>query len=399
MVARKPKPRIARPAVTGSKPGPLPDFVAPSLALRGEAAPIGDAWLHEIKFDGYRLEARIDNGKVKLLTRNRVDWTKRFTAVAKALATLQVETALIDGEVVVEGDDGVTTFSELVADLKDGVSDRMIYYAFDILHLNGVDLRGAALVDRRDVLANVLKGRRNGRVRLSEYLTGDGALVLDKACELGLEGIISKRVDKTYRSGRSGDWIKSTCQLTDEFVIGGYLNSAPYDDAVGALALGAYERGRLVYVGRVGTGFNRRTASEVWQALQPMRTAASPFSGKLDGKQRRGVRWVRPELVAQVQYRAWTGDRILRHASFKGLREDKPARMIRPPRSRNLSVEPFPFSGVCHPACLATGGSVACWPRPKRVRFPSAAGEWAGSSAASTGPVPRSAPPSAGRRA
>jgi bifunctional non-homologous end joining protein LigD len=334
MTGRKVKRRVVGPVVPGSKPGPLPDFVAPCLALRMDEAPSGDTWLHEIKFDGYRLQARIENGEVKCLTRNRLDWTKRFTAVAKALAALQVETALIDGEVVVEGDDGVTSFSELVGDLKDGVSDRMVYYAFDILHLDGVDLRGAALIDRRDILAKVLKGRRNGKVRLSEHLTGDGAMVMAKACELGLEGIISKRADKPYRSGRSGDWIKSTCQMTDEFVIGGYLDSAAYDDAVGALALGAYERGRLVYVGRVGTGFNRQTAGEVWRALQPMRTAASPFSGKLDAKQRRAVRWVRPELVAQVQYRAWTGDGLLRHASFKGLREDKAARTIRRPRSR-----------------------------------------------------------------
>lgn len=331
MVASTPKRRITRPAVTGSKPGLLPNFIAPSLALRADEAPGGDAWLHEIKFDGYRLQARIEKGKVKLLTRNRLDWTKRFATVAKALATLAVESALIDGEVVVEGDDGVTSFSALVADLKNGMSDRTVYYAFDILHLDGFDLRGAALVDRRDVLAKVLKGHRIGRVRLSEHLTGDGGMVMAKACELGLEGIISKRADKPYRSGRSGDWIKSACQLTDEFVIGGYLDSAPHEDAVGALALGAYERGQLIYVGRVGTGFNRQIGRQVWQALQPMRTASSPFSGKLDAKQRRGVRWVQPGLVAQVRYRAWTADGILRHASFKGLREDKLARTIRPP--------------------------------------------------------------------
>jgi bifunctional non-homologous end joining protein LigD len=180
----------------------------------------------------------------------------------------------------------------------------------------------------------VLKGHRNGKVRFSEHVAGDGSLVMDKACELGLEGIISKRADRPYRSGRSGDWVKSTCQLMDEFVIGGYLDSAAYSDAVGALALGAYQRGRLVYVGRVGTGFNRRTAADVWQAAQPLRTAASPFADKLDRKQHRGVRWVRPELVAQVQYRARTADGILRHASFKGLREDKPARTIRRPSAK-----------------------------------------------------------------
>ena len=332
MAAIKTKHRMVKAAVPGSNLGALPDFVAPSLALRLDDAPSGEAWLHEVKFDGYRLEARIENGKVTLLTRNRLEWTNRFAAVAKALATLGVETALLDGEVVVEDADGGTTFSDLVADLKAGRSDRMVYYAFDLLHLNGVDLRGAALVDRKAVLAQVLKRRRDGKVRFSEHVAGEGELVMDKACELGLEGIISKRADKPYRSGRSGDWIKTTCHLTDEFVIGGYLDSNAYSEAVGALALGAYERGRLVYVGRVGTGFNRRTANEVWQAAQPLRTASSPFVGKLDATQRRGVCWIRPELVAQVQYRAWTGDGILRHASFKGLREDKPARTIRRPR-------------------------------------------------------------------
>lgn len=326
------KRKSVKHAVVGSEPGPLPQFVPPSLALRSEDARSGDVWLHEIKFDGYRLEARIENGKVTLLTRNKQDWTHRFAAVAEALATLKVETALLDGEVVVQGEDGVTSFSELVADLKEGHSGRMIYYAFDLLYLNGVDLRGATLVDRKAVLARALKGRRDGKVRFSEHFTGDGSLVLDKACALGLEGIISKRADKPYRSGRIGDWIKSTCQLTDEFVIGGYLDSAVNANAVGALALGAYRRGRLIYVGRVGTGFSRRTGSEVWKVAQSARTGASPFADEIDALQRRGVHWLRPELVAQVQYRAWTADGMLRHASFKGLRDDKPARSIRHPR-------------------------------------------------------------------
>jgi bifunctional non-homologous end joining protein LigD len=334
VASRGPKRNITKPAVPGSKLGPLPGFVAPSLALRADEAPSGEAWLHEIKFDGYRLEARVENGQVTLLTRNRIDWTARFEAVAEALATLKVETALLDGEIVVEDEDGLSSFSELVADLKAGRSSRMVYYAFDILHLDGIDLRGAALIDRKAVLARLLKGRRGGKVRLSGHVEGDGDVVMDKACELGLEGIISKRADKPYRSGRSCDWIKSACELSDEFVIGGYLDSSVYPEEVGALALGAYDRGRLVYVGRVGTGFTRRTASDVWRAAQPLRTSSSPFVDGLDAKQRRGVRWLRPELVAQVQYRAWTGDGILRHASFKGLREDKPVRMIRRPRAK-----------------------------------------------------------------
>lgn len=334
MAGAKPKHRIAKVAVARGRSGPLPEFVPPSLASRADSAPSGDVWVHEVKFDGYRLEARIDNGAVTLLTRNRQNWTGRFAAVARALAKLKVDTALIDGEIVVEGEDGMTSFSALVADLKAGTSDRMVYYAFDVLYLDGVDLRGAPLLDRKTILQKLLKGHRNGTVRFSDHVTGDGGLVLDKACELGLEGIISKRADKPYRSGRSNDWLKSTCQMTDEFVIGGYLDSNVHADAVGALAVGAYERGRLAYVGRVGTGFNRRTAGEVWQALQSLRSSSSPFADKLDANQRRGVRWVRPELVAQVQYRAWTGDGMLRHASFKGLREDKPARTVRRPRQR-----------------------------------------------------------------
>jgi bifunctional non-homologous end joining protein LigD len=279
--------------------------------------------VHEIKFDGYRLEARIDDGAVRLLTRNGLDWTARFTGIAKALATLGVKTALLDGEVVVEGENGVTSFSELVADLRAGRSARMVYYVFDVLHLDGFDLRGSSLIDRKAVLAQLLGRRRNGVVRLSEHIAGNGEEMLRNACKLGLEGIISKRADRPYRSGRTGDWHKITCLLTDEFVIGGYLDSGPHADAVGALVLGNYERGRVIYVGRVGTGFSQRTAKDLWQALQPLRAKASPFSGPLDPVQRRGVRWVRPNLVAQVEYRARTGDGLLRHAAFKGLREDK----------------------------------------------------------------------------
>ena len=310
-------------AIAGSKRARLPDFVAPCLAQRVAEAPVGEEWLHEIKFDGYRLEAHIDNGKVRLLTRNGHDWTLRFASVAKALAMLGVEAALLDGEVVVEGDDGVTSFSELVGDLKAGTSARMVYYAFDLLHLDGLDLTGVSLAGRKAVLTRLLKTRRKSVVRLSAHIKGRGAKMMEKACALGLEGIISKRADRPYRSGRTGDWLKITCSLNDEFVIGGYLDSTAQSDAIGALSLGVYKRGRLVYVGRVGTGFSRRSARELWQALQPLRAKRSPFADALDALQRRGVHWLRPELVAQVEYRALTGDGLLRHAAFKGLREDK----------------------------------------------------------------------------
>lgn len=321
-------PRINASSKPGDKSS-LPDFVAPCLATRVSEPPSGDNWLHEIKFDGYRLEARIDSSNVRLLTRNKLDWTRRFARVAKALSSIKVETALLDGEVVVERDDGTTSFSDLVADLKGSVSSRMIYYAFDILHLNGVDLRKMPLIERKQILAGLLRGHKTGIVRFSQHISGSGATMLAEACKLGLEGIISKRADRPYRSGRTGDWLKITCLMNDEYVIGGYLNSTAQRKAVGALALGRYQRGRLEYVGRVGTGFTRETAAELWKVMQPLRTRTSPFAEKLDPAQRRGVVWLKPELVAQVQYRATTADGLLRHAAFKGLREDKPAKDIK----------------------------------------------------------------------
>jgi bifunctional non-homologous end joining protein LigD len=315
--------RIVKPAIAGSKSGPLPDFVAPCLARRQKLVPAGAQWVHEIKLDGYRLQARLEDGEARLITRNNLDWTARFPRIAKAVAALDADTVLLDGEVVVLREDGTTSFSELVADLKASIRGRMVYYAFDLLYLNGVDLRGAALLDRKSVLAGLLKAPKSGVVRFSEHIDGDGQLMLDKACELGLEGIISKRADKPYHSGRLGDWIKTTCHLTDEFVIGGYIDSTAQKKAVGALALGRYRRGRLKYMGRVGTGFSRATAAELWRTAQALRTSHPPFADRLDPEQRRGVVWLRPELVADVEYRALTGDGLLRHAAYKGLREDK----------------------------------------------------------------------------
>lgn len=329
------------PLLAGRKPDVLPAFVPPCLATLTDAPPTGRDWIHEIKFDGYRLQARIADGKVQLLTRKGLDWTARFPALAKALKSLKIKSALIDGEAVVETQKGKTSFVKLVEALEEGRSEDMLFVAFDLLYLDGVDLRAAALRDRKELLNMLLdRGRQQSpRLRFSEHLAGDGDTVLQKACSLGLEGIVSKRVDRPYTSGRNGDWLKSKCILTDEFVIGGYLVSTVDPKAVGALALGTFEDGRLVYCGRVGTGFTHETARAVWKALQPLKVAASPFAAPLTSAQRRGVAWVRPERVAQIAYRSVTGDGLLRHASFKGLREDKPATevhrpIVRRPRTR-----------------------------------------------------------------
>jgi bifunctional non-homologous end joining protein LigD len=321
----------APPVLSARKPDPLPDFVPPCLATLTDAPPAGGDWVHEIKLDGYRLQARIADGSVQLLTRTGLDWTARFPSIAKALKGLKLKDALLDGEVVVETDAGVTSFARLVDALDAGRPDEMVFIAFDLLHLDGVDVAQAPLLDRKDLLKAVMARSRSKHLKYSQHIAGAGARVLREACTLGLEGVVSKRVDRAYRSGRNGEWLKSKCVQTDEFVIGGYLVSSVDKKAVGALALGTFEDGRLVYAGRTGTGFTHETARAVWKALQPLRIAASPFFAPLTAIQRRGVVWVRPELVAQIHYATRTSDGLLRHAAFKGLRQDKPARDVRRP--------------------------------------------------------------------
>ncbi len=308
----------------------LPDFVPPCLATLADKAPDGANWVHEIKFDGYRIQVRLDRGKVNLLTRKGLDWTKRFPTVAAAVAKLPAKDALIDGELVAEGPDGLSSFSLLQQDLKASRHDRMAFYAFDLLHLDGADLRPLPLVTRKDALAALVNGH-SGRetLRLSEFLTEPGKILLRHACKMGLEGIVSKLGDAPYRSGRGRDWIKTKCSDRQELVVAGYVPSSADAHAIGALVLGFYQRNKLHYAGRTGTGFTHESARALYRKLKAITVERSPFEAV--PAEERGVRkpiWVTPKLVAEVDFHGWThGDRV-RQASFQGLREDKSAKSV-----------------------------------------------------------------------
>ena len=309
---------------------PLPDFVAPCLTMLADKAPEGNDWIHEIKFDGYRLQARLDGGKVKLFTRSGLDWTRKFPAIAAAVAELPAEAALIDGELVVNDDKGVSSFSLLQQELKAGRDACMAYYVFDLLHLDGDDLRPLPLTARKAALTQTLaRGLKDSPVRLSESIDEQGPLLLKHACKLHLEGIISKRANAAYHSGRGHDWIKSKCSDRQEFVVAGFAPSTADKHSVGALVLGVYEKGELRYAGRTGTGFTHQSARDLYRTLKPLVLDKSAFDPV--PKEERGVRapvWVKPNLVAEVDFRGWTHGNMVRHSSFLGLRQDKTPKAV-----------------------------------------------------------------------
>ena len=306
----------------------LPSFIEPALATLVDKAPEAARFIHEIKFDGYRIQARLDRGKVKLLTRKGLDWTDKFPTIAAAAAKLSADTALLDGELVSEDPDGISRFSLLQEDLKNRRHDRMAYYVFDLLHCDGTNLRPAPLTERRARLARLLS-RARGSVRLSESLTERGPVLLKQACKMGLEGIVSKVADAPYRSGRGHEWLKAKCSDRQEFVVTGFAPSTADVHAVGALVLGVYKRGKLQYAGRTGTGFSHEVARSLYRTLKARQRKDSPLEAvPKEERGRRGPIWVEPKMVVEVDFHGWThGDRV-RQASFQGVREDKPAKLV-----------------------------------------------------------------------
>lgn len=322
-------PLVSRPIVTPDPRqarllfDPMPDRIEPCLALLSDRVPKGPEWQYEIKWDGYRLAIHVELNGIRIVTRGGHDWTGRFPGIAAAARAFSPRTLILDGEAVVLDEQGRSDFSALQKALGGRGGKRnageAIFYAFDLLYLDGHDLTRMGQLERREVLRDLLEGRE-GAIRFSESVEADGEELLRHACRLGLEGIIAKHEDRPYRPGRTGDWIKIKCVQSDTFVLVGYEPSSKVPGAIARLLLGARRGGELVYVGSVGTGFKHAEAIALERQLGAMRTSKPAVTKK--GK---NLVFVEPVLVAEIEYRGWTDDGKLRHASFKGLRDAEDA--------------------------------------------------------------------------
>jgi len=302
----------------------MPDFVAPQLATLVKEPPSGDGWVHEIKFDGYRMLCHLSNGKVRFWSRNQKDWTSKFPRVSKAIASLKATTAILDGEIVIMDARGMTSFQKLQQSMGKGDGANFIYEVFDLMYLDGFDLTRSSLIDRKLALKELIESAgKTAVLQFSDHQEGNGALFFKSACKYGLEGIVSKRADARYQSARNQAWLKTKCNLRQEFVIAGYTPSEKGLAGFGSLILGVYEKGSLIYAGRVGTGFSIKQRAELGKKLDKIARPTPPFAVIPKVRGLAGAVWTEPKLVAEVAFTEFTSDGSIRHPSFQGLREDK----------------------------------------------------------------------------
>lgn len=310
----------------------------PQLATLVKLPPDGDGWAHELKFDGYRIGCRISGDRVTLISRNGKDWTANFPEVVAAARALDTADALLDGEVAAVLPDGRTSFQALQNAMRraDGKA-AVVYFAFDLLRIDGASIEREPLAARKARLEALIGRPRRGVIRLSSHIEGHGGAFFAQACASGLEGIVSKRLDRPYYHGRNSDWVKTKCLQRQELVIGGFTDPGGTRAGLGALLLGYYEDDRFVFAGKVGTGFSHEGAIELRARLDRIERRASPYAAPPPRPIAKRAHWVTPTLVCEVSFTEWTSDGMIRHPVFHGLRKDKRADEVR--RERPTSVD------------------------------------------------------------